>query len=100
MLRRYLESESSLGFVGYSPTPGVVGGALSLQETSEFFNGDTRLTNDGTKRSFGYFFVPRDSKPTMRRIFVSQDDVTASLMINTIAGFREGPAKLVSRNQG
>ena len=55
----------------------VGGGALSLQETSEFFNGETGLANDGTKSTPGYFFVPRDSKPTMRRIVVSQDDVTA-----------------------
>ena len=75
-------------------------GALSLQETSEFFNGETGLANDGTKSTLGYFFMPRDSKPTMRRIVFSQDDVTASLMINTIAGFGESPAKLVSRNQG
>jgi hypothetical protein len=76
------------------------GRVLSLQETSEFFNGETGLANDGTKSTPGYLFVPRDSKPTMRRIVVSQDDVTASLMINAIAGFGEGPAKLVSRNQG
>jgi len=75
------------------------GRSLSLQETSEFFSGETGLAYDGTKRSRGYLFVPRDSRPTMRRILVSQDDVTASLMIDAIADLGEGPAKLVSRNQ-
>ena len=73
---------------------------MSLHEISEFFNGEAGLTYDRTKRSLRYFLAPRDSKSPMGWVFVSQDDMTARLMINAIPGFGEGSAKLVSRNQG
>src|SRR5215212_3109765 len=52
-----------------------------LQQCFEFIDCQTGLTNDSSERSFGYFFVVRNSNATMRIRTLSENNMTAALSI-------------------
>ena len=58
-------------------------------ESDEFLDADAGLSNQGAKRSLSNLAVIGNGKATMRRLFMTEDDVATALTVDLVAELPE-----------